>query len=533
VTTDDGDPDPTSAEVAGLDAVQLTAHFAAGELTSVEVVEQLVARIEALDSGGNGLHSVLEVAPDALEVAAALDAERRAGRVRSALHGVPVLVKDNIDTVAPLHTSAGSLVFATSSPSIDAPLVRALRDAGAVIIGKANLSEWANFRGRVSSSGWSAAGGQTRNPHALDRSPGGSSSGSAAAVAARLAPLAVGTETDGSIICPAAACGVAGLKPTLGLVSRTGIVPIAASQDTAGPIARTARDLGLLLSVLAQAADDGEDDAARRERRPTGYDPAAFASIALAGTRGVGGIAGLRVGVVRSNGYAGYHAPTDQVIGVALDALADAGAHLVDPVDGLPATSSWEEDELTVLLHEFRVGLDAYLTRRAAQDPGAPDIARSLEDVIAHAQHEPRERLDLFGIDLITSAAATQGLDDDTYRSALDRIKTATRRDGLDKVFAQGVDVLALPAMHPAWTIDHVLGDHTVGYGWSPAAVAGYPSATVPVGAVDGLPVGIALLGPAWSELVLLRVVTALEHSLGPQVTAPVPRFADRVSILD
>lgn len=528
------DPHPSSADVAALGAAELSALFDAGELTSSEVVGQLVARIETLDTGAGGLHAVIELATDAEDVAVRLDDERRAGRRRGSLHGIPVLVKDNIDTVAPLHTSAGSLVFGGASPDTDAPLVRALRDAGAIVLGKTNLSEWANFRGSRSSSGWSAVGGQTRNPHALDRTPGGSSSGSGAAVAARLVPLAVGTETDGSIICPAAACGVAGLKPTLGLVSRTGVVPIAASQDTAGPIARSARDLGLLLSVLADAVDDGEDDAASRARRPAGYDPCAPPFTASAA------LGGLRVGVVRGGGYTGYHPPTDAVIDAALEAIAGAGAQLFDPVAGLSPASTWEEDELVVLLHEFRIGMEAYLSRRAAAAAVAAadasshsgPLPRTLDDVLAHALGEPRERTDVFDTDLIARAARTHGLASEEYRSAFHRIKQATR-EGLDAIFAGGVDVLALPAMHPAWPIDHVLGDQAAGAGWSPAAVAGYPSATLPVGNVGGLPVGILLVGPPWSESRLLRVLGGLEDLLGASVTVPRPTFATTVSIVD
>lgn len=530
------DPHPASAEIASLDATSLGALLDAGELTSVEVVEGLIARIEALDGGATGLHSFIEVSHDARDMAAALDAERRAGRRRGDLHGIPVLVKDNIDTVAPLHTTAGSLVFGESSPAVDAPLVSALRDAGALVIGKANLSEWANFRGTRSSSGWSAVGGQTRNPHALDRSPGGSSAGSGAAVAARLVPLAIGTETDGSIMCPSAACGIAGLKPTLGLVSRTGIVPISATQDTAGPMARSARDLALLLSVLAGAVDDGEDDAATLARRPPGYGPAALRG-AFAGS---GNLAGLRVGLVSGRGYTGYHRPTDDAVGAALDALAGAGAELVDPVEDLPPSSTWEQDELTVLLHEFQVYLEGYLRRRAEATDGSAArsrngtdarLPRTLEDVLAHAADEAGERSDLFPIDLISRAAATDGLDSDGYRQALRRIKQATRADGLDKIFAGGVDVLALPAMSPAWPIDHVLGDQTRGAGWSVSAVAGYPSATLPVGKICDVPVGVALLGPAWSEPLLLRVMGALEGALGSAVTSPVPNFASGLTI--
>jgi amidase len=513
------DPHPQSAELASLDAVTLSALLGAGELTSVEVAEQLLARIDALDAAGPELRSVVEVAPDALDVAARLDAERRSGRTRSALHGVPVLVKDNIDTAGPLRTTAGSLVFGDCPPAMDATLVGALRDAGALVLGKTNLSEWANFRSARSSSGWSAAGGQTRNPHALDRSPGGSSAGSAAAVAARLAPLAVGTETDGSVICPAAACGTAGLKPTLGLVSRTGIVPVAPSQDTAGPFARTVADVALLLEVLARAVDDGEDPRATTAARPHGHT-AVYRSLL-----GDGALSGLRVGVVREDGYAGYHAATDAVLGSVLGLLSASGAEVVDPVSGLGDQARVTEHRPTVLMREFGVALPAYLARRAARSPECAHLPRSLSDVLEHARSEPRERADLFDLDLIEGAAASVDPASAVDAAAFGDYRRAAR-DGLDSLFGgQRLDVLALPAMAPAWRIDHVLGDHFLGAGWSPSAISGYPSATIPMGSVDVLPVGILLLGPPWSEGVLLRVMASLERGLGPAVTQPSPGF--------
>ncbi len=525
------DPHPRSLEVASRSAAELSDLLERRELSSVEITAQLIARIEAVDagtSGARGLRSVLEIAPDALDAAALRDAERSAGRVRGPLHGIPVLVKDNIDTVAPLHTTAGSLVFGDGAPASDATLVTALREAGAVIVGKANLSEWANFRGRPSSSGWSAVGGQTRNPHVLDRSPGGSSSGSGAAVAARLVPLAIGTETDGSILCPSAACGIAGLKPTLGLVSRTGIVPIAASQDTAGPMARTARDLALLLGVLARAVDDGEDDLARAARRPPSYETAYDTLL------GDGDLSGLRIGAVRDEGYCDYHPPTDEVFASTLGVLAACGAEVVDPVHGLPGPQQLSEDELTVLTTEFRIGAHAYFARRANAAPDCTHLPRTLDDVLAHAEAEPGERTDVFGTDFIAWAAATEGPESEAYVRALEHNKRAAGRDGLDKVFADHrVDVLVAPAMHPAWLIDHVLGDHGKGSAWSASAIAGYPSATLPMGMIDGLPVGVALLGPAWSEARLLRVMVALERALGPVVTSPVPRFAPSVGTGD
>jgi len=521
---EDAEPHPATTEVAAQSAAALGAMLDAGELTTVALISQLIERIEAVDVRGPALRSVLELAPDALDIAAERDAERRAGRVRGPLHGVPVLVKDNVDTAAPLHTTAGSLVFGDSAPAADAPLVAALRAAGAIVLGKTNLSEWANFRGRPSSSGWSAAGGQTRNPHALDRSPGGSSAGSGAAVAAGLAPLAVGTETDGSIICPAAACGVAGLKPTVGLVSRTGIVPISWSQDTAGPMARTARDIALLLEAMCRGVDDGEDPAGRSERRPATYQ-SAFSTLL-----GDGGLLEVRVGVVRDEHAAG-HAATTAVLESALEALATTGARIVDPVPALPGDEELADRELMVLTHEFGIGARAYFERRAAGSPDPAGLPLTLDDVIAHAHAAPAERADLFATDLLEVSARSSDLDAGAYSHALEENRRVAR-DALDSTLAAyGVDVLVAPAMPPAWPIDHVLGDHLMATAWSAAAVAGYPSATLPMGMVHGLPVGIALLGPAWSEALLLRVMHALERALGPASTMPAPVFAPSTTL--
>lgn len=520
------DPHSHSSAVAALSAPELAKAFGEGELTSVEVAEQLIGRIEALDASGIGLRSVLEVAPDALEEAARLDAERQQGRLRGPLHGVPVLLKDNIDTVAPLHTTAGSTAFGESTPQRDAPLVSALRQAGALLLGKANLSEFAKFRSRPSASGWSAVGGQTRNPHALDRTPGGSSAGSAAAVAARLAPLSVGTETDGSILCPAAACGVAGLKPTVGLVSRSGIVPISSSQDTAGPMARSVEELALLLEVLARASHDG-DEAARPGRRPKGLKTNYVSLL------GDGGLSGVRVGVLRQGGYFDYHPPTDRVFEGVLAALSESGAQVVDPLEGPGDRMVSGEDEMAVLTYEFCRGIEGYLARRAAADPEASGLPRTIEDLLSHLESDPAERCDLFGVELIAQSAATKGDDGTRYRAAHEANLRRARSDGLDRLFGgeRPVDVVAVPAMSPPWLIDHVLGDSPHGSGWSPAAVAGYPSATLPMGMVGGLPVGVALWGAPWSEATLLRVMFALERCFGPSVTRPVPAFAGSVSL--
>jgi amidase len=521
MTAGTSDPHPASAEIASLSAAELGRRMEAGELSSGELVEQLLDRVEALDSQ---LRSMLEIAPDAAELAAAFDAERRAGRVRGRLHGLPVVVKDNIDTASPLHTSGGSLVFGDSSPGRDAPLVSALREAGAVVIGKANLSEWANFRGRPSSSGWSAAGGQTRNPHVLDRTPGGSSSGSASAVAAGLAPLGIGTETDGSIICPASCCGVVALKPTVGLVSRTGIIPISASQDTAGPMARSVEDLALVLEVLARAVDDGTDATATSAGRPAAHETR-YPSLL-----GEGDLSGVRVGVLRDGGYGGHHPPTWRLFETALRALKDTGAELVDPLASPEEPLTLGEDEMIVLSHEFADGIGTYLARRSEQGgPGSQGLPSSLQDLIARVEQTEEERLDLFGIDLLVRSAGTAGLSAESYRGASKRNRDRSR-GGLDRLLSE-VDVVAVPAMPPAWVIDHVVGDAFTGAGWSPPAVAGYPSATIPIGRLSGLPVALALWGRPFGEAKLLEVMFALERCLGTDVTSPRPGLLPTVSI--
>lgn len=489
------DPHPPSAELSSLSAARLGELLAAGELTSVTLVEQLVARVEAVDRAGPCLRSVLEIAPDATDVAAERDAERRSGRARGRLHGLPVIVKDNIDTAAPLHTTAGSLVFEGSSPRADSPLVASLVKAGAVVVGKANLSEWANFRGVRSSSGWSAVGGQTRNPHALDRSPGGSSSGSAAALAARLVPLALGTETDGSLICPAALCGVAALKPTVGLLASEGIVPIAHSQDTAGPMARTAEDLALLLEAL---------DPGQGYLRATGTPPV-----------------GLRVGILRGGGFTGYHPPTDRVFEGLVEALGSIGVEVLDPLEPPSGPMTSEEDELVVLTHEFKVDLEAYLASRAGGDGDA--WPRTLEDVVAFTESTEEELSDLFDLELMRRATASGGLGDPSYRRALEA-NLRRSREGLDRLL-EAVDVVAVPAMAPAWLVDHVVGDLSLGDGFSPPAVAGYPSATLPMGEVAGLPVGAAFWAGPRREARLLSLMAALTRALGPEVTCPPPCF--------
>jgi amidase len=439
---------------------------------------------------------VLETNPDAAAIAARLDAERAAGRVRGPLHGIPVLLKDNIDTGDRMLTTAGSLALAGAAAPHDAPIVVRLREAGAVILGKTNLSEWANFRSSRSSSGWSARGGQTRNPYVLDRNPCGSSSGTGAAIAASLAAVGVGTETDGSIVCPSNNCGLVGLKPTVGLVARTGIVPISHTQDTAGPMTRTVADAAVLLGALA-GVDPG-DPATARAPRGVEADYTRFLDD--------GALRGARLGVARQ--YFGAHAATDAVMVEALRALREAGAVLVDPVT-LPADAAIGAHEIEVLLYEFKHDVAAYLQARR---PGQPH--RTLADLIAFNTANAERELAWFGQELFERAEGKGPLEDLAYRVALEACGRLARTEGLDRAFAKHhLDAIVAPTGGPAWLTDPVNGDHFIGGSSTISAVAGYPSLTVPAGQVRGLPVGITFMGRAWAEGRLLALGHAFERA--------------------
>jgi amidase len=486
----------------------LRARMDAGRLTARTLASAYLARIEAIDRKGPRLSSVIEINPDVLAIAAERDRERRSGKVRGPLHGIPVLLKDNIATHDRMSTSAGSLALAGVPAPRDAFLVSRLREAGAVILGKTNLSEWANFRSTRSTSGWSARGGLTRNPYALDRSASGSSSGSGVAIAASLATVAVGTETDGSITSPASRNGLVGLKPTVGLVSRDGIVPIAASQDTAGPMARTVADAAALLSALAGV--DAQDDATR--------DAGIHADYTHFLDRD--GLRGARLGVARD-----YMVDNDRVQALFDQAVARMkalGAEIVDPV-ALPPSSSYEDAELEVLLHEFKAGLATYLAEFA---PTAP--IRTVADLIAYNERERSREMPWFGQELLVMADARGGLDSAVYRNARARSRRAAREDGIDKAMAEHrLDALIAPTGGPAWLIDLVNGDSHSGGFTSPAAVAGVPHITVPMGHVAGLPVGLSIVGPAWSEPVLLRLAYAFEQATQHRRAPTFARTAD------
>jgi amidase len=482
---------PFLLEEATLDELQR--RMQSGEETASSLTQKYLERIRVLDPT---LHSVLETNPDAMADASALDAERRAGNTRGPLHGIPVLLKDNIATAGKMHTTAGSVALLEMTVPGDAFLVARLRAAGAVLLGKSNLSEWANFRSSRSSSGWSGRGGQCRNPYVLDRSPSGSSSGSAAAAAANLCAVAVGTETDGSIVSPSSACGLVGLKPTVGLVSRTGIIPLSHSQDTAGPMTRTVRDAALLLAVLA--APDASDVSSRKSGMPMGTD---F-------TRGLdaGALRGARIGVPRPV-YFGYSPAADALAESALMVLKDAGATLVDPAP-IGTAPSLDGPEELVLLYDFKADLAAYLRTLGGAGP------RSLAELIAFNDKNSAIEMPFFGQDRFLKAQAKGPPTDATYRRALALCRRLAGREGIDATMDRHrLDALVAPTQGPPWLIDLVNGDSSAGSSSSPAAVAGYPSITVPMGQVHSLPVGLSFFGRAFSEPTLLRLAFAYEQA--------------------
>jgi amidase len=473
---------------------ELQRAMSAGTATAQSLTRASLARIRRLDRGGSGLHAVIETNPDALALAAALDRERKAGRVRGPLHGIPLVIKDNIDTGDRMLTTAGSLALVGAPAARDAFVVQRLRDAGAVIVGKTNLSEWANIRSAKSSSGWSARGGQTRNPYGAGRNPCGSSSGSGAAVAASLAVAALGTETDGSIVCPSGVAGLVGIKPTVGLVSRAGIVPISHSQDTAGPMARSVADAAALLGVIAGV--DPQDPATAAAQ---GHIEADYSTFLKAD-----GLKGMRIGVARKR-VTGYNPHTDALFELALADLKRLGAEVVDPAD-FGSLGDYDDDELEVLLYELKTDLDAYLATRS----GVP--VRSLSDVIAFNEAHPDAEMPWFGQDMFVKARAKGPLSDEAYVKAAEKARRLARA-GIDDVLAQHrLDAIVAPTGAPAWLTDHVNGDSFQGSSSSPAAVAGYPSITVNMGSAHGLPVGLSFVGTAWSEGKLLQLAYAYEQ---------------------
>ena len=483
----------------------LQAGMSSGRMTSHSITQLYMARIEELDRKGPTLRHVLEVNPDALSIADSLDRERKSGRVRGPLHGVPILIKDNIDTADRMTTTAGSLALEGSIPLQDAFIAAKLRSAGAVLLGKANLSEWANIRSTHSSSGWSGRGGQAKNPYVLDRNPCGSSSGSGGAVSANLCAGAIGTETDGSIVCPSSACGIVGIKPTLGLVSRSGIIPIAHSQDTAGPMARTVRDAAIILNALTGIDTRDSTTMVNRSRGQVDYtrflDP--------------NGLRGARIGVARAK-FFGYSDVSDKLVNDAIDAMKTNGAVIVDPAN-IETAGKFDDSELDVLLYELKADLNAYL---AGLGPKAP--VRTLQNIIDFNENHRAQEMPWFGQELFIQAQAKGPLTDKKYRDALAKDLRMSRTEGIDATMKKyKLDAIVAPTGGPAWVTDLVNGDHFSGASSTPAAVAGYPNINVPAGYSHGLPVGISFFGRAYSEPTLIKIAYAYEqatkHRRAPQ----------------
>jgi len=495
------EPAPESRKLASpfeleeMSVDQLQEAMSAGRLSAERITELYLERIEAVDRAGPGLNAIIEVNPDALSIAKELDVERAAGRLRGPLHGIPVIIKDNIDTADRMMTTAGALALSGNVAGQDAWVAERLRAAGAVILAKANLSEWANFRSTRSSSGWSGRGGQTHNPYVLDRNPCGSSSGSGAAVSANLCALAIGTETNGSIVCPSSINGVVGIKPTVGLVGRSGIIPISESQDTAGPMTRTVRDGALLLGAL------------------TGIDPRDLYTGASQGNAysdytqflDAGGLAGARIGVARSS--FGFHPEVDQLMEAAIQLMKDRGATLIDLEK--PVTEQVGGPAFQVLLYEFKDGVNKYLA-----DLGPEVPVKTLADVIKYNEEHAETSMPYFGQELLIQAQEKGGLDSPEYVEALSVVQRGCRENGIDRVMdGQQLDAIIAPTGSPAWPTDLLNGDHFTGGSSSPAARAGYPNITVPMGFVHELPVGISFFGRAWSEPVLLKLAYAYEQA--------------------
>lgn len=502
---------PSQENIVEASVADLQSALISGKTTSQALVRAYLARIEAYDKNGPAVNAIIEANPDALTIAMDRDKERRDGKSRGPMHGIPILLKDNIATADKMQTTAGSLALLDARPPRDAFIVSRLRDAGAVILGKTNLTEWANFRSPRATSGWSSRGGLTKNPYALDRNTSGSSAGSAAAVAASFATVAVGTETDGSIISPSSINGIVGLKPTLGLVSRDGIVPIAHSQDTAGPMARTVADAAALLSVLC--ASDARDPATH-EATSNARDYTRFLTL--------DGLRGKRLGVLR-NHFGGRNDLVSAVIEQALEVLKAQGATLVD-LAGLPNEASFGRSEFNVLLYEFKAGLAAYLAEFAPTSPH-----KTLADIVEFNKLHADRVMPYFKQEIMVRALAKGGLDSKEYIDALANGRKLTREEGIDKALKENnVDALIAPSASPAWLTDFIRGDFA-GSGFSAAAaVAGYPHITVPAGFVSGLPCGLSFVGTAWSEPHLIAMAYAFEQA---SKARRAPAFARSVGI--
>jgi amidase len=487
---------PPAFELDELTIAELQNGMASGKYTAHSVAQKYLERIDEIDKHGPAINSVLEPNPDALSMASDLDRERKAKGARGPLHGIPVLIKDNIDTHDRMTTTAGSLALGGSLPLQDSQVAKKLREAGAVILGKTNLSEWANFRSSHSSSGWSGRGGQTKNPYVLDRNPCGSSSGTGAAVAANLSAIGIGTETDGSVVCPSNANSLVGIKPTVGLISRAGIIPISHSQDTAGPMCRSVTDAAILLGALTGV--DPRDDATRASAGKSFADYGKFLD--------ANSLKGARIGVHRK-GF-GFNDGVDKLINDCIDIIKRRGATIIDPAD-IPTQGKFDDSELEVLLYEFKADLNSYL---AALGPRAP--VKSLKEIIDFNEQYRNREMPYFGQDLFIKAQAKGPLTDKAYRDALAKDQRMSRKEGIDFVMDKNkLDALIAPTGGPAWPTDWLNGDHFAGGYSTASAVAGYPHITVPAGYLFGLPVGLSFFGRAWSEPTLIKFAYAFEQA--------------------
>ncbi len=487
---------------------ELQQAMASGKYTSRSICEMYLQRIEEVDKAEGGLNSVIELNPDALAIADTLDQERQQGKVRGPLHGIPVMVKDNIDTADKMMTTAGSLALVGNIASEDAYIIKRLREAGAVLLGKTNLSEWANFRSSRSSSGWSGRGRQTRNPYALDRSPCGSSSGSGAAVSANLCAITIGTETNGSIVCPSSANGVVGIKPTVGLWGRSGIIPISATQDTAGPMARTVADAAALLGPLT-----GTDPRDERTKESEGRRYADYTQFL-----DKNGLQGKRIGVLRST--FGFHEKVDKIMENAITTLENAGATIIDPVE-IKTMREFGDSGYQVLLYEFKDGVNKYLATANAR-------VRNLAEVMEFNLTNHDTSMPYFEQERMDSAAEKGSLDEEEYRQALKKMLTLARDQGIDATLAEhNLDAIMAPTGGPAWCIDLITGDHHGGGSSSMAARAGYPNITVPAGYIFGLPVGMSLFSGAYQEPKLIAMAYAYEQAARVRVAPTLPATLD------
>jgi amidase len=507
-------PPPAEVKPFELDEVtitQLQDGMKSGKYTAQSLVEKYLARIDEIDKRGPAVNAIIELNPDALSIAQALDQERNAKGARGPLHGIPVLIKDNIDTADRMMTTAGSLALVGSKPRKDSFVAQRLRAAGAVILGKTNLSEWANIRSSHSVSGWSGRGGLTKNPYALDRNACGSSSGTGAGISANLAVVGIGTETDGSIVCPSSSNGLAGIKPTVGLVSRGGIIPISHSQDGAGPMCRTVRDAAILLGALTGVDPDDSATAASAGKSQTDYaqycDPH--------------GLKGARIGVARK--YFGFNDAVDALMEQSLHVMKTLGATLVDPAD-IATFGKFDDTELLVFMYELKADLNAYLARLG---PGAP--VRTLQDIIDFNDRNRQKEMPYFGQDLFVKAQSKGPLSEKEYLEAVEKNHQLARTEGIDALMDKyHLDAIVAPTGGPAWLTDLVNGDHSAGGSSNAAAVAGYPNVNVTAGFLSGLPVGISFFGRAWSEPTLIKMAYSFEQSIKVRQA---PRFLDSIGL--